>query len=332
MPKQLLIFGNGLGRSIDNDFYSLTRVLQESWADRNVVDEVQKRLICACLDNGVIENDLQALTEEEQLANLQKVLNACDIIARFEERVQSETGWLNEHGQQFPIAIRRYIHDAASRFHDNEMFLPPAFAASLREFVEHARPHIATLNYDDLLYECFTGTPAFTQHMLRDGFFGGSFNFGTHQERMDLENEGWFLHLHGSPLFVNRNGQPGKIRRSRLNDFQGNSSTHLVLTNASSKPAVISGSEILSTYWKELRRILDQPLHVTVLGYGGGDLHLNDLLGRTSDRVRIRVVCRATDYADPVASWRRTFEPKTPNLIDVVAIENLVEFGDWSVG
>ncbi len=331
MPKKLVIFGNGLGRSFDDEFCQLERALKTSWDEEGVLDEEQKQLICNCLDDELIEGDLKAPTSEDQLQDLQKILDACDMIKAFETKDGApEQGWLSNHGKRFPIAIRKYFHHAASQFHNPNKRLPIAFADQLRNFVRSDRPHIATLNYDDLLYECFTETDVFRHHMLRDGFFG-EFNIESHRQFHDAGKEGWFLHLHGSPLFVNQNGVPRKIVRSQLSDYVGNNSVHLVLTNAKSKPSVISNSQILSEYWTELAKILEKPTHVTLFGYGGGDLHLNKLLAQTSTDTNIRVICREGSKTpdQAVAFWRDTLSPKANEQIEVHQVKSLIGFNDW---
>ncbi|CAD0184002.1 hypothetical protein RUESEDTHA_00880 [Ruegeria sp. THAF57] len=331
MTKKLVIFGNGLGRSFDNEFYQLERALKASWDEKGVLDEEQKKLICNCLEDDIIEDELKAPTSEEQLKNLQKILDACDMIKTFEARDGApDLGWLSEHGKRFPIAIRKYFHHAASQFHNPNKRLPEQFASQLRKFVRSDRPHIATLNYDDLLYECFTDTDVFQEHMLRDGFFG-EFNIERHRQFHDTNKEGWFLHLHGSPLFVNRNGSPRKILRSQLFNYLGNNSVHLVLTNAKSKPAVISNSQILSEYWSELAKILEKPSDVTLFGYGGDDLHLNKLLAEANDDTTIRIVCREGSKTKDQAEkfWRGRLSPKSENKIAVTQVSKLNEFDGW---
>ncbi|MFK7871275.1 MAG: hypothetical protein AB8B58_18810 [Roseobacter sp.] len=173
MARHVILFGNGLGRAIDNDFFQLQRVLQSSWDNNDILDENKRRLICACLENGVVENDLSAPTSEEELSDLQRVLDACDTIREFETEGAGHR-WLTTHGNSFPVAIRRYFHHAASLFHEGGKELPVSFAEPLRDFVRETGPDIVTLNYDDLLYEAFTGTDIFNQHFLRDGFFADS--------------------------------------------------------------------------------------------------------------------------------------------------------------
>jgi len=300
MPRHVLLFGNGLGRAIDNEFFELHRVLRSSWENDDILDDNKRQLICACLENGVVENDFSAPTSEEELSDLQRVLDACDTIREFESDNDGQ-GWLTKHGNSFPVAIRRYFHHAASLFHEGGKELPVGFAEPLRDFVRKTGPDIVTLNYDDLLYEAFTGTDIFQNHFLRDGFFDGQLDMERHERYFDYEREGWFLHLHGSPLFVTRDGGPRKIPRAKLSEYAGENSFHIVLTNADSKPSVIDNSSILRVYWRKLDELLRDAARITVFGYGGGDQHLNRLIG-LNNSAELRVISRKGVQAVPDVS------------------------------
>ncbi|WP_298907391.1 hypothetical protein [uncultured Aliiroseovarius sp.] len=327
--KKLYIFGNGLGRSFDNDFYCLDRALKTSWGEEGPLSAQQRQLINSCLDDELIENEAEAPTSEEQLRDLQRVVDACDLIAVFQERTNYDEGWLTGEGVEFPRAVRRYFHHAASQFHDQNKYLPEVFANRFREFVREHRPHIATLNYDDLLYDAYVGYDIASDHLLRDGFFK-SFDFEKHQGYFNSQNEGWFLHLHGSPLFVTRNGIDQKLTRADLGSYRGSEKTHLVLTHAKSKPGAIRSSPILSAYWKELDTILCEPTEVTLFGYGGMDLHLNNLLSNTDDHVVIRVASRMPeDEGKCIEDWRKRIRNKDIPNENFIFVGSLMDFDQW---
>lgn len=329
MVKKLVIFGNGLGRAIDNNFYCLERVLDLSWGEEGPLTDDQRLLVAGCLDRGLIEADIRAPTEEAQLRDLQRVIDACDLTGSFQQQVDGNGGWLTEEGQNFPNAVRRYFHHAASEFHDAGIALPPRFAENYREFIRRERPHIATLNYDDLLYDAYVGTDIAESHFLRDGFFG-DFDMERHKGFMDAENEGWFLHLHGSPLFVTRRGVETKLLRAQLSSYRGYEQTHLVLTHAKSKPGAIRTSPVLQAYWKELDEILKRPTEVIIFGCSGEDEHLNHILRRSSDDIKIRVVTRNPEFeADEVAAWRIRLKGKDISADDFEFLDNLMDFDNW---
>lgn len=183
MVDSLYIFGNGIGRAINNDFFDLTRALERSWGEPDLLNDQQKRLIVSCLPAGLVERELAAPTREEDLEDLQRVLSACDTIKEIEQRVDGVEGWLSDHGKEFPVAVRKYLHMAACYFHNRgalffagngDVNLPIGFQESLRAAIMEQGGHVATLNYDDLLYETFVNTAVFQDHRLRDGFFWGA--------------------------------------------------------------------------------------------------------------------------------------------------------------
>ena len=327
--KKLYIFGNGLGRSFDNDFYCLDRALKTSWGADGPLSDDQRQLINSCLDDSLIENDSEAPTSEEQLRDLQRVVDACDLVTVFQERSNCDEGWLTGQGIEFPRAVRRYFHHAASQFHDQDKRLPETFANRFRAFVREQRPHIATLNYDDLLYDAFVGHDIANERYLRDGFFK-EFDFERHKRLFAPRTEGWFLHLHGSPLFVTRDGTDQKLTRAELRSHRGSERTHLVLTHAKSKPGAIRSSPILHAYWKELDNVLREPTEVTLFGYGGMDLHLNNLLSATDDQVIIRVVSRIPeDEEGCIADWRKRIRSKDISSDNFIFVDSLMNFDQW---
>lgn len=242
--RKLAIFGNGLGRSIDNDYYDLGKALQAAWDNPAALDNTQKQLIWQCLPPDLFEDDqLRAPKSETELDTLQRVLAACDEISKHE--YDGGQSWLSESGKKFPFAIRSYIHCAASYFHQSPHFLPQAFVEPLVSWVLASRSHIATLNYDELLYRAFIGTDAFRGYnCLLDGFVP---DFHTsHLDRYVPSRQSFYLHLHGSPLYYSDStGGLRKAALSALPHIEGHSSTHLVLTEVKHKMTVIGSSPIL---------------------------------------------------------------------------------------
>ncbi|MBY6044564.1 hypothetical protein [Phaeobacter italicus] len=276
---------------MSNEDYSLSRALQSAWDDNAVLSLEQKQLIHQCLPEDVIENDILVAPQgEEQLDKLQRVLAACDEITKVE--VAGGEGWLNNTGRVFPNAIRSYIHRAATYFHQLDHTLPEEFVASLVNGIIGTGSHIATLNYDELLYRSFMGTALFApgNHLL-DGFQ----NQFSEQNlvRFRPASQGYYLHLHGSPLYYT--DDQGNIRKTNLagvNDLIGHSSTHLVLTHVAHKAAVIASSPLLRAYWLALEEAMAESDGIVLLGYGGEDLHLNNLISRYFREKQVEIVVR----------------------------------------
>lgn len=124
--RKLVVFGNGLGRAIDNDYFDLEKALQTAWDNPTALDDKQRQLIWQCLPSDLLEEEkLRAPGSEAELDTLQRVLAACDEISKHE--YDGGESWLSENGKKFPFAIRSYIHCAASYFHQSPHYLPQAF-------------------------------------------------------------------------------------------------------------------------------------------------------------------------------------------------------------
>ncbi|WP_132460260.1 hypothetical protein [Rhodovulum marinum] len=150
--REVLLFGNGLGRSLNNEYFELERGLRDAWDDDEVLSEADRDLIRRCLNNEeLIEGEEEIWPRgENELDPLQKVLAACDLVRQFER--EDQEGWLTARGQAFPDAIRSFIHRAACYYHRFNGSLPQNFVNPLVDFILESRSHVATLNYDDLLY------------------------------------------------------------------------------------------------------------------------------------------------------------------------------------
>src|SRR6056297_3229982 len=305
--RKLLVFGNGLGRALDNEYFSLNRALEYAWNDAGVLNETQKTLIKQCLPQGVLEDDLtKPPSIEEELDRLQRVLSACDEISKHE--VEGGEDWLNSHGKQFPGAIRSYVHSAACYFHQSESYLPEDFIKSLRNYILGSRSHVATLNYDELLYRAFIGSELMQGYScLLDGFVG---EFAPEKlDRYRPENQCYYLHLHGSPLYYST--EKGELRKASLGDIpalHGYSSTHIVLTHVNHKISVINSSPILREYWRRLKEAIREADSILLFGYGGADDHLNQMIANLFTGKELQIVERKHPSYDTVEGKKARFE------------------------
>ena len=326
--RKLLVFGNGLGRAIDNAFYDITRALNASWDDAAVLSEQQKKLILQCLPQDVIEGN-GAPSGENDLDLLQRILAACDLINEV-ERNTIEKGWLRKAGKAFPAAIRRYLHRAACEFHTNEHKIPEDFAKPLRDYIASTKSHVATLNYDNLLYGNFIGTAVFkSDTCLIDGFIYSRFKPEV-LARKDNNKTSYYLHLHGSPLFHDdETGAPCKMKATELDKIAGTNSAHIVLTKVEHKESVIAASPILSAYWSHLDIALREVEGIILFGYSGLDTHLNRRIHDATHRKKIPIQIveykGAGQKADRQRYWDDIF-----GQVRLHRPKNLLDFRDWS--
>lgn len=280
MSRKLLLFGNGLGRCLNLQKYDLAAALQSAWQDPQILNAHEKSLIQQCLPTDVIEpiGD-QPPSSEDELDALQRVVMACDEILKYQRADGAD--WLTKHGLSFPAAIRRFIHGAACYFHEGSDILPKSFLDPLITHITNKKSHVATLNYDELLYRSFVGTDVFKGYScLFDGFTHGTFS-SNNLDRFSPLTQGYYLHLHGSPLYLT--DPQGAVRKYAMGDIgliKGTSSIHLVLAHINHKLNIIRSSEVLTEYWKRLEEAMLEVNEVTLVGYGGGDIHLNELVNK----------------------------------------------------
>jgi|GEM_PF-568196 len=331
--RKLLIFGNGLGRALDNDFFNLEVALHSAWNNPQILNDTQKELILRCLPANLIEDEVPAAPKSEiELDRLQRVLASCDEIAKHE--TEDGASWLTDEGKAFPIAIRSYLHAAASHFHTGTHTLPATFVDPLIEWVHNTRSHVATLNYDELLYRSFVGTSLFNGYScLIDGFVP---NFDpSNLDRKSPLSQSYYLHLHGSPLYFNSvTGSLHKASMSGVHQLQGYSSSHVVLTHVQHKTSVIAASPILREYWKRLEVAMEEAEALVLVGYSGDDVHLNLLISKYFRSKQVEVVERVHPHylTEGGKSARLTSWKTKLSVGSVVAFwcDNILEHTNWS--
>tara|TARA_R110002020_G_scaffold444479_1_gene656132 strand:- start:2737 stop:3708 length:972 start_codon:yes stop_codon:yes gene_type:complete len=273
MSRKLLIFGNGLGMAIDHSHFSLTNALNTVWADDSLwSDTIHRDLIENCIPSN------QCPVSEEDLDKLYLVSTSCDYL---DDIPNTNTGkhWLSNYGHEFTNAVQEYIHTVSSYLFDYTNSLPASFKDPLIDFIRDTKSHVATLNYDKLLYEAFidAGVCNGFSGELVDGFLGSGFD-GSNLVRKHGNRFGYYMHLHGSPLFKDVNNKTYKLNISNISTGNIFSSKHIVLTHIPHKPSVITASKVLSTYWNYLILSLSEVDEIILFGYSGCDTHLNEIL------------------------------------------------------
>ncbi|MBH3415316.1 SIR2 family protein [Pseudomonas putida] len=326
MPRKTLIFGKGLGMALDPRHFSLTNAMADVWADPVALPDVQKQLISQCVGgNGAIPE------REDQLDPLHLVISACKTLASINMSQRMDVHWLSQEGQQFPVAVSNYIHKVATRLHLYGGELPPAFLAPLIDFVRTTKSHVATLNYDKLLYGAFLDANLMAGYFdttLVDGMVGGGFSSEALERRYG-NNYGYYLHLHGSPLFFDHHGLARKRERHELNPFSPEGSDHIVLTHVRHKRSVIGASMVLSAYWNYLNFCLNESEEIIVFGYSGDDLHLNDVIAAYAQSRRVVVVeWSGSGATEQQRRWFWTQKLKTNNLQHWY-LPNILAFNQW---
>lgn len=274
MDRKLLIFGNGLGMAIDAKHYSLTNALTTVWNDDALWnDTVHRDLIQNCIPSG------HCPVSEVELDKLYLVSTSCDYLNDYPNTVNGDH-WLSNYGQEFTQATQEYIHTVASHLFASPHVLPTNFKTALIDFVRNTKSHVATLNYDKLIYQEFiqAGICNGFSGQLVDGFTDGRGFDSSNLVRMYNNNFGYYMHLHGCPLFEDTPDLTRKRRIPQISAINSFPSKHIVLTHIPHKPSVIAASEVLSTYWRYLILSMHEAEEIILFGYSGLDTHLNEIL------------------------------------------------------
>jgi len=320
MPRSTLIFGNGLGMALDPNYFALATALREVWSGSANFYAHHKRLVSSAIP-GLTENDFPHT--EEQLDQLQVAIVASEFLRGFETE---DVKWLDETAKDLPEAFRRFVHEVAAYFHSSGAVLPLAFLQSLSNFIRETKSHVATLNYDNLLYDGLRSQGILDGYngSLLDGFHRNGFN-NENMDRFSAARHGWYLHLHGSPLFIGNSKVMGEARRL----FEPDESSHIVLTHVKHKPVIIEGSAILSSYWDRFHAALAESDSIIVVGYSGEDTHLNQSIAdRAGDR-RIKVVEWQANH-DPQARKRYWTSILKSDSVQIIGLPNILHYTGWS--
>lgn len=329
--RKLLIFGNGLGRALDNEFFDLAPAMKFAW-DKLNDDE---KLAFSSLKG--IDADTGP-SDEDQLLPSQVALVACQVIRSVADHPET---WLAKKTNLFPIAAKKLAFYTARYFHDYDPGKCPSwpnFVSKLQQFISSTKSHVATLNYDTLLYDPFndsfedsSGNPTKVCNgysgSLIDGFrrVGFKSNFLT---RRNPDNLGYYMHLHGSPLFYTKDDNHMKLKRPDFNEYVDN--PNLVLSHGSMKPMVIESSEILKTYWGVLDEAIEESEELILFGYSGSDEHLNRRIASNQGSRPILVV-EWQDDEETDAERQSYWEKKISNKnIHLIRRKNILDFNVWT--
>ncbi len=183
------------------------------------------------------------------------------------------------------------------------------------------------MNYDKLLYESFINNDIF------EGGYGaylidGMLDSGFHEDSLERKfgrNFGYYLHLHGSPLFIDQNNLIVKLRRDQLASYSQGIGHHIVLCHIDHKPSVIDSSYVLKTYWDYLKFTLSEADEVILFGYSGLDKHLNMMIKPYLKSRKCRVIEWSGTDGDRDAFWKTELDIQ-PTLIH---LDNILNYTGW---
>lgn len=323
--KSTLIVGNGLGMALDPNHFNLQTGLAAAW---NSFNREEQHLISLGTNNMPFA---ESLLEENH-----RLMTACQKLLEFQE-----LELLNERGMNYPDLYRDFIHRTALHYFNYEGTLPDEFVDSLIQLVQQGC-HIATLNYDKLLY-----SPLVERNILCG--YGGYLvdgickNSGYHYENMlrTFNHFNWYLHLHGCPIFYTKDSEIYKRKYYEVPQsacsIEGRHE-HIVLANTELKPEIISNSPILGSYFDFFSKALFESNRLFILGYSGEDIHINNeikswVLERSKSLENSTIYIIQWEGAHQNESdWRHKIISKMPaeneTLIKVnyIPLDNILEY------
>lgn len=345
MSKKLIIIGNGLGMAIEPNDFSLTHVMPKVWQEK--LEPTERELIASCIP-GI---EASGPTDETQLMTAQIVQLGHELIT---DTVNNENIhlWFTDGAVGYPKAIGKFVYEVARQLNVNAENQKSnsglkCFLDGLVKHVHSYNSHVATLNYDTLLYSAFN-----EEYQLADGSkpirlcdkFDGSLVDGytrsagftkSNFERKNCKDFGYYLHLHGSPLFV---GDPGKkLNRAELALHMPNDAKHIILSDGVMKPYLIQRSKILKLYWDQLSECIEEAQEVILFGYGGGDDHLNERLADAKATTKWVIEWSQTTHALPASeiiegeggAAKQYWTKKLGQNVQVKRLDNILYFTEW---
>ena len=321
--------------SIDQNLFLLENALENAW--ENLCQD-DKATLSGCLPKtNNSDNQIRSPKNENELDALHSISTACEFLNSFELKSSKGYLYLNEKGKALPYISRKFIYKVAQILFSHNISLKksaPDFEQSLIDFIKSTNSHVATLNYDKLLYTSFVANNLCTgfDGNLVDGFTKEKGFSPENLQRFRGKNFGYYLHLHGSPLFITAESQnkiikikPEEVAKPSSN-YSKHSKNHIVLSNINHKPQIIASSPLLSSYWETLSFCMSESCEVILFGYSGYDTHLNKVIRQFFSEKQIKIVEWVGAEGNREEFWRQKLENTSFVLCP---LKNITEFNSW---
>ncbi len=335
--RKTVVFGNGLGMALDPEHFTLASAFSTIWNEESL-DDISKKMLLQCIG----QKDDTPPQSEDELLRLHSFLKSFTDLKSFET---TEIEILQDKVRNFDVAVKKYFTKVAMYFHGHDVKISDEFKANFALFVRHNSAHVATLSYDDLVSQMILDEslhvddlgssygPTFT---LVDGFCGTPLKFSERNlvRLYDSSNHSWFMHLHGSPLYVQNGSQVNKLKKSEIDETLSQDpevlGSNIVLQHFDVKAEIITQSNLLASYWTYFNRALSESNEVVFFGYSGFDKHLNILidifLGRDGTTVK---VVEWSGSKNSKEYWKGKLKNGTDENIEHVPLDSIMEF-EWN--
>jgi hypothetical protein len=303
MGRSFILFGEDFWKTILSDSMDRGTIIRNTLSCTNQED---KNLISKCLHKS------EESIEEEDLECLQSLTIAFKEI----QSANDEDVWLTSEAKNLIKASQKFSHEVGKKYINahNGLHTESVLFSSLRNYIKSTNSHVATLGYDDVLYDFFIKNHIMSgfNGNLVDGFTNSGFN-EENLERAYDNTFGYYFHLYGSPLYyTNKEGDVYKAKRSEYEYCKGD---HVILCPIHQKHQIIAASKVLRTYWEKIDWCLncDDVNMVYFIGYRGGDDILNSKFKNwlAIDNTNREVIIVEPDNSeDRISSWKKKIGDK----------------------
>ena len=328
-----ILFGNGLGMALDSEHFLLKTGMSKAW--EQLPEDSKKRVLIALSEQKEMPD------HENDLFHIQEILFSIDTLRKYEKDFE----WLAADARTFKKIFQQYVVNVANHFFSFDGALPEEFTQPLCNFIEKTSPtpHIVTLNYDRLLYSALWEKNIFHGSYFETTLCDGMLNQGFDRENLKRKFDnsfGWYLHLHGSPLFYSKNSV---ILKDGIDTFpfslHDKKRNHLVLTHYKYKPQVITKSYLLDTYWDYFNYALQESNRFIMFGYSGNDEHINILAREWKNKSPDSHLIEIIEYQNNISDedgrifWNKKFN----NLLDfkkdkLIRLPSILNYTSWPKG
>lgn len=331
LTKRLIVFGNGLGRAIDDMHFRLSTALDVAWESGVLSPEKKDALLrWAMLGAG------ESPKTEEQFGRIYVVMREAAKIRR--EHPVSAMDLTEDEMRSFCHAAACHFHDEAFSSADSEE-KRAKFIATLIEHFAKKESSIATLNYDKLIYGAMVRAHFDNVLDFDDGFRKKGFPvfYPVVLKKAIDRGEPLYLHLHGSPLFLTSQNECGDDQIEKkptwaIPKIAGSSQSHLILNNSYYKQFDIEKSPLLLSYWAAYRALVEKAERIFLVGYSGCDDHLNAVINILQKGNVTRVVEREWGKKCRVYGQKVTQKEYWDMVIpgsELITMPNILDFKAW---
>lgn len=321
MGQNTFIIGNGIGMALDYKYFTLNKGLNAAWKEiksRNIKTIIYRSL--KSRKKPVTENDLRQVQDYFfKLKTIENLASTLPVKIRKHFKIISR---FNDSYFSYIYDVSRYFfnyepQDGAENYQKYQQFIQ-----NFATCIVNPEPivNVVTLNYDALLIrELYS----YNNHNLFDGYNGylvdGFLDSGFKKKNMERNSGrkfGWYIHLHGSPLFYTddkgvirkRTVNTDPLQRSMFNpagDYESGDD-HLILCDPIQKLERIQYSELLSSYFECFKEAINASDVIVLIGYGGGDCHINDLIKEKKGICKLVVEWKGANYteSDRMSFWK----------------------------